>query len=62
MNKKFDKKKYDIEYKKKNKRQFKVDLNIDEYEELNTLLKEKGLSKIQFVRDSFTKLKKGSSK
>ncbi len=60
MNKKFDKKKYDIEYKKKNKHQFKVDLNIDEYEELNTLLKEKGLSKVQFVRDSFNKLKKDS--
>lgn len=56
--KKFDKKKYDIEYKKIHKKKFAVDLNTIEYEELCNLLKEKNISKVDFVRKSFEELKK----
>lgn len=54
----FNKKQYDIEYKKKKKKQFKVDLNIDEYEELEQLLKAKGMTKVQLVREGLERLKK----
>jgi hypothetical protein len=54
----FNKKQYDIEYKKKKKKQFKVDLNIDEYEELEKLLKAKGMTKVQLVREGLERLKK----
>jgi hypothetical protein len=53
----FNKKQYDIEYKKKKKKQFKVDLNIDEYEELEQLLKAKGMTKVQLVREGLERLK-----
>lgn len=58
MEKEFDKKKYDIEYIKKHKKQFKVDLNIDEMETLNELLKKLGMTKAQFVREALEELKK----
>ena len=48
---------YDIEYRKKHKKQFNTDLNIEEYEELNNFLKKKKITKAQFVRDAFKKLK-----
>lgn len=54
----FKKIQYDIEWRKKNKKQFKVDLNISEYEELCALLNKKGLTKVDFVRKSFEELKK----
>ena len=54
----FNKKQYDIDYKKKKKKQFKVDLNIDEYEELEQLLKAKGMTKVQLVREGLERLKK----
>lgn len=54
----FKKIQYDIEWRKKNKKQFKVDLNISEYEELCDLLNKKGLTKVDFVRKSFEELKK----
>ena len=53
----FDKTKYDIEYHKKYKSQFKVDLSNDENQELNNLLKEKGMKKVEFVRWAIKKLK-----
>lgn len=56
--KKFDSNKYKQEWAKKNKKQFRVDLNIDEYEELCILLNEKKISKAQFLRDSIKELKK----
>lgn len=55
---KFDKKKYDIEYKKSHKCQFKVDLNPDEMGTLNELLKKLGMTKVQFVREALEELKK----
>lgn len=58
MSSNFDKKKYDIDYKRKNIKYFKVDLKIEEYEELCKLLKEKELTKVQFVRNAFEELKK----
>ena len=56
--KKFDKKKYDIEYRKKHKLRFVVDLNINEMYELNDLLKDKNLTKVQFLRNAIEELKK----
>lgn len=58
----FDKAKYDIEYKKKNKKQFKVELNLDEMDELNKLLKKYNLTKIQFVRNAIIDLKQKKNK
>lgn len=58
----FDKKQYDINYMKLHKKQFKVALNIDEYEELEKILKQKKLTKIQFVRDSIKNLKEAMKK
>lgn len=53
----FDKKQYDMNYMKLHKKQFKVDLNIEEYEELEKILQQKKISKVQFVRTSINKLK-----
>ncbi len=59
MNKeKFNQKKYIIEWNKKNKKQFKVNLNIPEYEELKELLKKNNLSNVQFIRNAIEELKK----
>lgn len=58
----FDKAKYDIEYKKKNKKQFKVELNLNEMDELNELLKKYNLTKIQFVRNAIIDLKQKKNK
>ncbi len=57
MEKKFDKKKYDIEFHKKNYKQFKVDLKIDFYNNLCELLKEKNLTKVDFVKKAYEELK-----
>ena len=54
---KFNKKEYDINYKKLHKKQFKVDLNIEEYNYLEKLLKKYNLSKAQFLRNSIKQLK-----
>ena len=53
----FDKTKYDIEYHKKYKSQFKVDLSKEENQELTALLKEKNMKKVEFVRWAIEKLK-----
>lgn len=55
---KFDKRKYDIEYIKTHKKQFKVNLNIDEFDNLEILLKKKNLTKVQFLRNAIEELKK----
>ena len=55
---KFNQNKYIQEWNKQNKRQFKVNLNIPEYEELKNLLKENNLSNVQFVRNALNELKK----
>lgn len=54
----FDQNKYIQEYRKEHKKQFNVDLNKDEYEELVKLLKEKGITKVEFIRKSTEWLKK----
>jgi len=54
----FDKAKYDLEYKKKNLKQFKVDLKNEEMAELDELLKKHNLTKAQFLRAAITDLKK----
>lgn len=56
--KKFNQKEYIINYIKSHKKRFACDLNIDEYEELELLLKNKGLSKVQFLRNAIQELKK----
>lgn len=53
---KFNKKEYDINYRKKHKKQFNVDLNIEEYEELEELLKKKNMAKVDLVRYAIKKL------
>ena len=55
---KFNQSKYIQEWNKQNKKQFKVNLNIPEYEELKNLLKENNLSNVQFVRNALNELKK----
>ena len=55
---KFNQNKYIQNWKKLHKKQFKVELNISEYEELKNLLKENNLSNVQFVRNALNELKK----
>jgi hypothetical protein len=54
----FNQAKYIIDYKKKFKARFSTDINKSEMEELERLLKEKGLSKAQFIRNAIEGLKK----
>ena len=54
---KFNQKKYIAEYKKKHKKQFNTDLNIDEYNELEKLLKNNNLTKAKFLRNAIKELK-----
>ena len=42
--------KYNIEYRKKHKKQFSVDLNIQEYNDLVELLQAANLTKVGFIR------------
>lgn len=56
--KKFNQTKYVREYIKTHKKQFRVDLNIKEYEELEELLLKKNITKTQFLRNSIEELKK----
>lgn len=53
----FDKKKYDLEYQKKYRRQFKAVLKPEEVDELNALLEKNGINKAQFVRMAANVLK-----
>lgn len=55
---KFNKKEYDLLYKKQNYKKFIVDLKIKDYEELEKLLKEKNLTKAHFLRNAIEDLKK----
>ena len=54
----FDKRKYDIEYMNKNRKQFRASLKKEEYEELMDLLKIYNLSNVDFVRIGKDNLKK----
>lgn len=53
----FNQKEYIKEYKKNHKRQFKVELNKDEHNELKELLKSRNLTNVQFVRNAMQDLK-----
>lgn len=44
-------------YRQLHKRKFACDLNIDEYEEIDTFLKDHNINKAQFVRQAYKKLK-----
>lgn len=46
-----------IEYNKKHYKQFKVDLKIDEMENLEMMLKEDKVSKASFLREAIIKYK-----
>ena len=55
---KFNQLKYIQGYNKEHYKTFKVDLKKEEFEELNKLLKEKDLTKAQFLRDAVDRLKR----
>lgn len=55
----FNKKEYDKEYHKKNYKQFKVELPINEKEKIDNLLKSKNLTKVDFVRKANILLERG---
>lgn len=55
---KFNQKQYIIEYNREHYKAFKVDLKVEELEELEKLLKEKKITKAQFLREAIQKLKK----
>ncbi len=55
--KKFDKSNYDVQFIKEKKQKFGVDLNKEEYVELENLLNEKNLTKAQFLRNAIQDLK-----
>lgn len=54
----FNQKQYIIDYNKEHYKPFKVDLKVEELEELEKLLKAKGITKAQFLRKAIQKLKK----
>lgn len=57
MEQNFDKTKYDMELRKKTKKQFNTDLYKDEKEELDRLLKQENITKTEFIRNAITNLK-----
>lgn len=52
----FNQSKYNQKYNKEHYKAFKVDLKKEELEQLEKLLKEKGITKAQFLRDAIKKL------
>lgn len=58
----FNQSKYITTWQKENKKQFKVSLDLNEFEEADKLLKENNLSKIDFVRLALKNLKNGTLK
>lgn len=59
--KKFNKVKYDMDYRKKNKSQFNVDINKEEKEEIDELLKKDGITKTEFLRNAIKRYKNEST-
>lgn len=55
---KFDKRKYDIEYRKNNYKEFRSYLTIKEFDYLNKKLDELKISKSQFLRNAIKELEK----
>ena len=58
----FDKKAYDIKYRREHKARISVDLNIDEMNELNKLLDKNNMKKAEFIRWAIQELKKKGTK
>jgi len=58
----FNQRKYMNEWKKMNKLQFKADLNKNEKLEIDNLLKEYNMTKVEFIRLSVKALKEGKIK
>lgn len=56
---KFNKIEYTKEYNKQHYKQFKTELKAGEKEELDKLLKENNLSKVEFIRKAKEKLERG---
>lgn len=54
---KFNQSQYINDYRKAKKKQFNVDLNKEEFEELNKILKDKNMTKVDFVRQALKRLK-----
>lgn len=54
---KFNKKEYDINYKKEHKAQFKVDLNKNEKIDLDLMLKKFNISQADFLRNAIREFK-----
>lgn len=54
----FNQKQYIIDYNKEHYKAFKVDLKVEELEELEKILKEKGITKAQFLREAIDRIKK----
>lgn len=55
---KFNQSKYIQEYNKEHYKTFKVDLKVEEWDEINELLNKKGMTKAQFLREAIKQLKK----
>lgn len=53
----FNQAKYILDYRAKHKKAFSTDLNIEEMEELNAVLKNLKMNKSTFIRKSFILLK-----
>lgn len=58
----FNQTKYINEWQKENKKQFRVDLNKEEFEKAEVLLKNNNLTKVGFVRLALKALEKGTLK
>ena len=56
--KKFDKLKYDYEYRKEHYKEFRAFIDKLEFEKLEQLLKEKGLTKVDFLKKAIEELQK----
>lgn len=54
----FNQQKYIQEYNKEHYKTFKVDLKVEEWEELESILKSKGITKAQFLRNAIKSIKK----
>ena len=62
MQEKFNKIKYNQQYNKEHYKQFKTELKAEEKEELDYILKQKGMSKVEFIRKAKELLEKGKLK
>ena len=58
MKEKFDENKYKQQYNKNHYKRFVADLKVEEFDELQELLKKNNLTKSQFVRNYIGILKK----